>query len=41
MRSEPRLSVVVCSYNGAAGIRRCLDALAAQTIHQHLEVIVV
>jgi glycosyltransferase involved in cell wall biosynthesis len=41
MRNEPRLSVVVCSYNGEAGIRRCLDALAAQTIHPHLEVIVV
>jgi glycosyltransferase involved in cell wall biosynthesis len=41
MSNEPRLSVVVCSYNGAAGIRRCLDALAAQTIRQHLEVIVV
>jgi glycosyltransferase involved in cell wall biosynthesis len=41
MRNEPRLSVVVCSYNGEAGIRRCLDALAGQTIRQHLEVIVV
>jgi glycosyltransferase involved in cell wall biosynthesis len=45
MRNEPRpaadLSVVVCSYNGEAGIRRCLDALSGQTIHQRLEVIVV
>jgi glycosyltransferase involved in cell wall biosynthesis len=41
MRNEPRLSVVVCSYNGEASIRRCLDALSAQTIHQDLEVIVV
>jgi glycosyltransferase involved in cell wall biosynthesis len=41
MSNEPRLSVVVCSYNGEAGIRRCLDALSRQTIRQHLEVIVV
>jgi glycosyltransferase involved in cell wall biosynthesis len=41
MTNEPRLSVVVCSYNGEAGIGRCLDALSAQTIYEHLEVIVV
>ncbi len=41
MRNEPRLSVVVCSYNGEAGLPRCLDALSAQTIRQRLEVIVV
>ncbi|HTT54260.1 MAG TPA: glycosyltransferase [Streptosporangiaceae bacterium] len=38
---SPRLSVVVCSRNGAAGVDRCLRALAAQTIHPAPEVIVV
>jgi glycosyltransferase involved in cell wall biosynthesis len=36
-----RLSVIICSRNGAAGVGRCLRALAAQTIHPALEVIVV
>jgi GT2 family glycosyltransferase len=35
------LSVVICSFNGANGIRRCLDALAAQTVRSRLEIIVV
>ena len=38
---SPRLSVVVCSRDGAAGVDRCLRALAAQTIRPALEVIVV
>jgi glycosyltransferase involved in cell wall biosynthesis len=38
---SPRLSVVVCSLNGAAGVDRCLRALAAQTICSSLELIVV
>jgi glycosyltransferase involved in cell wall biosynthesis len=37
----PSLSVVICSLNGAEGVNRCLDALAAQTIHDALELIVV
>lgn len=37
----PDLSVVICSLNGAAGLDRCLDALARQTVHSRLEVIVV
>ncbi|TMR10943.1 glycosyltransferase family 2 protein [Nonomuraea turkmeniaca] len=37
----PSLSVIVCSYNGAARIGRTLDALAAQTAHADLEIIVV
>ncbi len=45
MSGTPRpaadLSVVVCSYNGEAGLPRCLDALAGQAIRQRLEVIVV
>ena len=36
-----RLSVVICSRNGANGVDRCLRALAAQTIRSALEVIVV
>jgi glycosyltransferase involved in cell wall biosynthesis len=35
------LAVVICSLNGAAGVRRCLDALSRQTIRDRLEVIVV
>jgi glycosyltransferase involved in cell wall biosynthesis len=38
---SPRLSVVVCSLNGARGVARCLAALSAQTIRADLEVIVV
>lgn len=37
----PRLSVVVCSLNGAHGVARCLMALEAQTIRPDLELIVV
>jgi glycosyltransferase involved in cell wall biosynthesis len=35
------LSVVICSLNGAAGLDRCLHALADQTIRSRLEIIVV
>ncbi len=35
------LSVIICSLNGAAGVDRCLRALAAQTIFPSLEIIVV
>lgn len=38
---SPRLSVIICSRNGAAGVDRCLRAIAAQTIRPALEVIVV
>jgi GT2 family glycosyltransferase len=38
---EPRLSVVICSLNGASGVRRCLGALRRQTIAGAIEVIVV
>ena len=38
---SPRLSVVICSLNGAVGLDRCLRALAAQTIRSSLEFIVV
>jgi glycosyltransferase involved in cell wall biosynthesis len=36
-----KLSVVICSLNGAAGVDRCLRALARQTIVSTLELIVV
>jgi glycosyltransferase involved in cell wall biosynthesis len=35
------LSVVICSLNGAAGVHRCLHALAEQSISSRLEIIVV
>jgi glycosyltransferase involved in cell wall biosynthesis len=35
------MSVVICSLNGAAGVDRCLRALARQSIRSHLEIIVV
>ncbi len=41
MRSQPELSVVLCSLNGAAGVARCLSALRQQTIADSLELIVV
>jgi glycosyltransferase involved in cell wall biosynthesis len=41
LRTSPRLSVVVCSLNGAEGVDRCLRALGAQTIRSSLELIVV
>jgi glycosyltransferase involved in cell wall biosynthesis len=37
----PKMSVVICSLNGAAGVDRCIRALATQTIRSTLEVIVV
>lgn len=37
----PKMSVVICSLNGAAGIDRCLRALGTQTIRSSLELIVV
>jgi glycosyltransferase involved in cell wall biosynthesis len=36
-----RLSAVICSLNGAAGVGRCLRALGEQTIRSSMEVIVV
>ena len=39
-RTEPRISVVVCSLNGEDRLGRCLEALAAQR-HEAFEVIVV
>jgi glycosyltransferase involved in cell wall biosynthesis len=36
----PKMSVVICSLNGAAGVDRCIRALAAQTIRSQLEIIV-
>lgn len=38
---SPELSVVICSLNGAAGVDRCLRALARQTVRPALELIVV
>jgi glycosyltransferase involved in cell wall biosynthesis len=38
---SPKMSVVICSLNGAAGVDRCIRALAAQTIRSSLELIVV
>jgi glycosyltransferase involved in cell wall biosynthesis len=38
---SPRMSVVICSLNGAEGVRRCLRALDAQSIRPALELIVV
>lgn len=35
------MTVVICSHNGAAGIGRALETLAAQTIADRLEVVVV
>ena len=35
------MSVIVCSFNGAAGVDRCLRALDAQTARPGLEIIVV
>lgn len=40
-RERPGLAVVICSLNGEAGVRHCLDALSRQTIRDRLEVIVV
>lgn len=38
---DPGVSVVVCSYNGASRLPRCLEALERQTIRSLMEVIVV
>ena len=35
------LAVVICSLNGAAGVDRCLRALAKQTIRSRLEIVLV
>lgn len=37
----PDISVIICSLNGAAGVTRCLQALAAQTAVTRMEIIVV
>lgn len=39
--SAPRATVVVCCHNGADALPRTLDALDAQTVRDHLEVVVV
>jgi GT2 family glycosyltransferase len=39
--ASTRMSVIICSLNGAAGVDRCLRALSAQTIRSYLELIVV
>jgi glycosyltransferase involved in cell wall biosynthesis len=38
---SPKMSVVICSLNGATGVDRCIRALAAQTIRSSLELILV
>lgn len=38
---SPSLSVIICSLDGAEGVRRCLQALEEQTVRPDLEVIVV
>jgi glycosyltransferase involved in cell wall biosynthesis len=38
---SPKLSVVICSLNGADGVDRCIRAVAAQSIWSSLELIVV
>jgi glycosyltransferase involved in cell wall biosynthesis len=38
---SPKLSVVICSFNGAAGVDRCIRAIAKQSIRSSLELIVV
>jgi glycosyltransferase involved in cell wall biosynthesis len=37
----PKLSIVICSLNGASGVGRCLQALEKQTMGSSLELIVV
>lgn len=37
----PDVSVVVCTYNGASRLPRCLDALERQTIRSRMEIIIV
>lgn len=41
MTPMPKISVIVCSFNGASRIDACLTALAAQTISSQIEIIVV
>ena len=36
-----KMSVIVCSLNGATGVDRCFRALAAQTVRSSLELILV
>lgn len=38
---SPKLSVILCSLNGAAGVDRCIRALEKQTIQPSLELIIV
>lgn len=38
---SPKMSIIICSLNGAAGVDRCIRALDAQTIRSSLELIVV
>lgn len=37
---SPKMSVVICSLNGAPGVDRCIRALSRQTISSELEIIV-
>ena len=37
----PRMSVILCSFNGAEGVGRCLRALDRQTVRPELQIIVV
>jgi GT2 family glycosyltransferase len=39
--TAPRATVVVCCFNGAGELPKVLEALAAQTLHDQLEVLVV
>jgi GT2 family glycosyltransferase len=41
MKPPPLISVIVLNYNGAQWLARCFDSLAAQTIFQQVEIIVV
>jgi GT2 family glycosyltransferase len=38
---RPKLSIIICSLNGAADVDRCIRALARQTIRSSVELIVV
>jgi glycosyltransferase involved in cell wall biosynthesis len=38
---SPKLSIVICSLNGAAGVDRCIHAIKKQTVYSLLELIVV
>lgn len=39
--TAPRITVVVCSYNGAGTLGRCLEALERQTIRAEAQIVVV